>query len=84
VHSTGVRPLQKLVSGKLRTRGVAAFDRGDAGVVVWEKFSRPQGDVDQADQHGHLDQRPDDRRKRLAAVDPEGGDGHRYRQLKIV
>ena len=43
-----------------------------------------EGDVHQADQHRHFDQRADHGRKRGPGVDPEHRDRHRDRQLEVV
>ena len=43
-----------------------------------------EGDVDQADEHRDLDERPDDRRERRPRVDAEDRDRHGDRQLEVV
>lgn len=45
---------------------------------------RPQRGVDEPEHHGDLDQRPDHRRERDAAVDAEGGDRDSDRELEVV
>ena len=46
--------------------------------------AEPERHVHQGDQHRHLDQRPDHRRERRAAADPERRHRHRDRQLEVV
>ena len=45
---------------------------------------RPQRDVDEADEDGHLDERPDHPGERLAARHPEHPDGDGDGQLEVV
>ena len=46
----------------------------------------PEGerDVDEGDEHGHLDERADDAGERLAGGDAEGGDRDRDGELEVV
>ncbi len=44
----------------------------------------PKGDVDEADQYGHLQQGTDDSGKGLARVDPEDGHGYRNGKFEVI
>jgi len=44
----------------------------------------PEGRVHQGDQHRHLDEGADDRRKGLAGIDAENRHGHRDGKFKVV
>ena len=67
--------------------------RGAAGIggkrgryaLFWEIFLfEPQGDVDKADEHRHLDERADDRREGDARTDAEDRDGHGDGEFEVV
>jgi hypothetical protein len=47
-------------------------------------FTQPQRDIDQANQHGDLHQRPDNGGKCLPRIDPENRHGHGNGQFKVV
>lgn len=55
------------------------FDRSSIPAIA-----EPEGDVDEREQHRHLEQRPDDGGKRHAGVDPEDPDGDRDGELEVV
>lgn len=46
--------------------------------------AQPKSHVDQRNERGHLNQRPDNARQRLPRVQPKYADGHRNGQLKVV
>src|SRR6266511_1125375 len=57
----------------------------EAGLLAWEEpVAQPERDRDEADQHGHFDERPDDRRERSAVRHPEGRDRDGDRELEVV
>ena len=58
---------------------VAAFDG-----VAEEAALEEQRHVDEPDQHGHLDERPDHGRERRPVPDPEHAHGDGNRQLEVV
>ena len=81
---------QDLFGPRLRLAAAAraaATDRrkrnGLAGVAIKPPAKR-QGHVHQADEDGHLDQRPDHRREGGARVDAKHGDGDGDRQFEVV
>ena len=52
---------------------------------IWKIFTfEPERHVDQGDQHRHLHQGTDYRRKGLPGVDAEHGDSHGDGQLEVV
>ena len=69
----------------------ASLTRRDAGrrrtrdsAVLEEAFLHPQGHMDQANQHRHFDQRPDDSREGDTTVDTKGGNRHSDGEFKVV
>src|SRR5690625_5701771 len=54
------------------------------GVGVEPAACGPEGDVDQADEHRHLDQRTDDTGEGLTAGSAEGADGDGDGELEVV
>ena len=49
-----------------------------------EAAAQPERDVDERDEHGHLDQRADDAGERLAGGGAEDADGDGDRELEVV
>src|SRR5690606_14215483 len=63
-----------------RTLGLSGMCR----LLGLEQASAPQADVDQGDQDGHLDERPDHPGQRLARGDAEDADRDRDGQFEVV
>src|SRR6187200_979962 len=66
------------------TRHAARWRRDLEWGVEKESTLRPEGDVHEADENRHLDERADDRRERRAAVNTEARDGDRDGELEVV
>src|SRR5690606_25910000 len=58
--------------------------RRDSRVAREEPPTRPERDVDEGDEHGHLDERSYDAGERLARGDAEDPDGNGDRELEVV
>ena len=71
------------VSGRIRVATLGCVSTGWP-TVAGQEAAQPEGDVDERDEHGHLDQRADDAGERLPRGGAEDADGDGDRELEVV